>query len=274
LPGSTDVGDPARPIPRVDVLGVGVSSVTLAGATSEIGRWIDTGARRYVCVTGVHGVMESQRDAELLRIHNGSGLTTADGMPLVWAGRFAGVASSERVYGPDLMLDVCLAGLVPGWRHYFYGGGQGVAELLSARLSERFPGLLVCGHLCPPFRPLTEEEDSEAVALINAARPDIVWVGLSTPKQERWMAAHTGPVHAAVLVGVGAAFDMHAGLLPQAPVWVQRHGIEWLYRLCKEPRRLWRRYARNNPTFVLAVIRRRPYLRPGLPVAPAEEPRL
>jgi N-acetylglucosaminyldiphosphoundecaprenol N-acetyl-beta-D-mannosaminyltransferase len=264
LPGRAPLDDFAS-IARVDVLGVGISTVTLSGAAAEIGRWIDSGRHEYVCVTGVHGVMESQRDAELLRIHNASGLTTADGMPLVWAGRFAGVAEVERVYGPDLMLEVCQAGIGPGWRHFFYGGGEGVAELLSRQLARRFPGLQVSGRFCPPFRPLTGDEDAEVVAAINAARPDIVWVGLSTPKQERWMAAHVGRLDSAAIIGVGAAFDMHAGLLPQAPVWMQTRGIEWIFRLCKEPRRLWRRYARNNPAFVLAVARRRPYLRAAGP---------
>lgn len=270
MPGRAGVDD-APAIPRVDVLGVGVSTVTLSGATTEIRRWIDGGRHEYICVTGVHGVMESQRDTELLRIHNASGLTTADGMPLVWAGRFVGAATVERVYGPDLMLEVCQAGIEPGWRHFFFGGGEGVAELLSQRLSQRFPGLLVGGQLCPPFRPQSQEEDTAAVAAINAARPDVVWVGLSTPKQERWMAAHVGRLDAAAIIGVGAAFDMHAGLLPQAPLWMQTRGVEWIFRLYKEPRRLWRRYARNNPAFVLAVVRRRPYLRTGTPARPHEE---
>jgi N-acetylglucosaminyldiphosphoundecaprenol N-acetyl-beta-D-mannosaminyltransferase len=253
---------PAGPtIPRVDVLGVGVSSTTLHGAVAEIGRWMDDGERHYVCVTGVHGVMESQRDAELRRIHNASGLTTADGMPLVWASRYAGAPVAERVYGPDLMLEACQAGLGAGWRHYLYGGKVGVADRLAECLTARFPGLQIAGCHCPPFGSMDEADDTALVAAINGARPDLVWVGLSTPKQERWMAGHVDRLDAPALIGVGAAFDIHAGLLPQAPKWMQRAGCEWAYRLYREPRRLWRRYARNNPLFLAAVLRRPPYIR-------------
>jgi N-acetylglucosaminyldiphosphoundecaprenol N-acetyl-beta-D-mannosaminyltransferase len=202
--------------------------------------------------------MESQRDPELLAIHNASGLTTPDGMPLVWAGRRAGMAHMRRVYGPDLMLAVCKLAAERGWSSYFYGAADGVPELLAQRLADRFPGLKVAGTLSPPFRPLTPEEDAEVVERINAAAPDLLWVGLSTPKQERWMAAYLGRLRVPVMVGVGAAFDMHAGLLPQAPGWMQASGLEWLYRLYREPRRLWRRYLRNNPRFVLAILRRPP----------------
>ncbi len=249
------------PYPRVDVLGVGVSAITMAEAVGEIGRWIEEGERHYVCVTGVHGVMESQRDAELRVIHNASGLTTPDGMPMVWAGRWAG-ASIERVYGPDLLLAVSEVAAGRGWTSYFYGGANGVADLLATRLEERFPGMRVVGTHSPPFRPLTPEESAEDVARINDSGADIVWVGLSTPKQERWMAAHRGQLLASALVGVGAAFDIHAGTLPQAPTWMQRSGLEWLFRLCKEPRRLWRRYLYNNPRFVLGILRRPPRVRP------------
>jgi N-acetylglucosaminyldiphosphoundecaprenol N-acetyl-beta-D-mannosaminyltransferase len=259
-----DAGQPLRPaaahssIGRVDVLGVGVSAVHMDQAVAEIMGWIERREQHYVCVTGVHGVMESQRDPELLAIHNGSGLTTPDGMPLVWAGRRAGMAHMRRVYGPDLMLAVCRLAAERGWSCYFYGAAEGIPELLAQRLADRFPGLKVAGTLSPPFRPLTSEEDAEVVERINAAAPDILWVGLSTPKQERWMAAYLGRLRVPVMVGVGAAFDMHAGLLPQAPGWMQASGLEWLYRLYREPRRLWRRYLRNNPRFVLAILRRPP----------------
>jgi N-acetylglucosaminyldiphosphoundecaprenol N-acetyl-beta-D-mannosaminyltransferase len=250
-------------IDRVDVLGVGISVVDLDSAVEEIGRWIREREQHYVCVTGVHGVMESQRDAGLRAIHNASGLTTPDGMPMVWAGRWAGARSIRRVYGPDLMLRVCERAARDGWTAYLYGGKDGIPELLAARLQAWFPGLRVVGTYSPPFRPLTDEEDEAIVEQINAAGPDIVWVGLSTPKQERWMAAHAGRLHAPVLVGVGAAFDIHAGTLAQAPRWIQRIGFEWLYRLFREPRRLWKRYLSNNPRFVLAILRRRPRL--GVP---------
>lgn len=247
-------------IPRVDVLGVGVSAVNLDTAAAEIQRWIDDAEQHYVCVSGVHGVMESQRDSALRDIHNESGLTTADGMPLVWSARFAGARAASRVYGPDLMLKMAEQAVRNATRWYFYGGKEGVAQKLAERLTERYPGLLVVGHHTPPFRDLTQSEDEAVIAEINDARPDIVWVGLSTPKQERWMAAHVGRLDAPVLVGVGAAFDIHAGTLRQAPRWMQRSGMEWAFRLVMEPRRLWRRYLRNNPAFVLGIVRRPPRL--------------
>lgn len=246
--------------PRVDVLGVGISAVTRKQALLEIARWVDGRERHYVCCTGVHGVMESQAAPDLLRIHNESGLTAPDGMPMVWASWRAGARHTERVYGPDLLLDACALGVDLGWRMYFYGGKPGVPEELARRLAKRFPGLKVAGSHSPPFRPLTDEEADAEVAAINAVDPDIVWVGLSTPKQERWMAARVGHLNASVLVGVGAAFDMHAGLLPQAPAWMQERGLEWCYRLAREPRRLWRRYLYNNPRFLVKVVRRPPKL--------------
>jgi N-acetylglucosaminyldiphosphoundecaprenol N-acetyl-beta-D-mannosaminyltransferase len=255
-------GSAVRPIHRVDVLGVGISAVDMSMALDEIERWVDDREQHYVCVTGVHGVMESQRDAELRAIHNASGLTTPDGMPMVWAGRRAGASWMSRVYGPDLMLALCERAAARGWSSYFYGGGPGVPEQLAARLTARFPGLLVAGAESPPFRPLTTAEDEAVVERINASGADLVWVGLSTPKQERWMASHVGRINAPVTLGVGAAFDIHAGLLRQAPPWIRRHGLEWAYRLYREPRRLWRRYLSNNPRFALAIIRRPPRLSP------------
>jgi N-acetylglucosaminyldiphosphoundecaprenol N-acetyl-beta-D-mannosaminyltransferase len=246
--------------PRVDVLGVGISAVNPATAVQAIASWIERRERHYVCVTGVHGVMESQRDPDLRRIHNGSGLTVPDGTPMVWAGRRAGAAGMSRVCGRDLMLETLTAAAARGWGSYFYGGAEGVPELLSERLAERLPGLRTVGAYSPPFRPLTPEEDGEIVDRINASGADLVWVGLSTPKQERWMAEHRSRLTAPVLLGVGAAFDFHAGLLPEAPLWMQRHGLEWSYRLAKEPRRLWRRYLRNNPGYLARVMVRPPRL--------------
>jgi N-acetylglucosaminyldiphosphoundecaprenol N-acetyl-beta-D-mannosaminyltransferase len=235
---------------RANVLGVGVSPVSRAQAIAVIDGWIGAGDRQYVCVSGVHGVMESQRDPTLRAIHNGAGMVVPDGMPLVWLSRLRGFPQVERVYGPDLLLSCCRRSLETKSRHFFYGGAEGVPERLVERLQTRFPGLLVAGMWSPPFRPLTPEEDAEAVRRINEARPDIVWVGLSTPKQERWMAEHRARIGAPVLIGIGAAFDFHAGLKRQAPRWMQRSGLEWLFRLATEPRRLWRRYLRNNPLFV------------------------
>jgi N-acetylglucosaminyldiphosphoundecaprenol N-acetyl-beta-D-mannosaminyltransferase len=167
----------ATPLPRVDILGVGVSAVNPASAIAEMSRWIEDDEHHYVCVTGVHGIMESQDDPALLEIHNRSGLTVPDGMPTVWSGHYAGFSDMERVYGPDLMPSFIEAGLGPGHRHFLYGGAEGVAELLRAKLTERFPGVQVVGTHCPPFRPLTGEEEDEIVRLINATGADVVWVG-------------------------------------------------------------------------------------------------
>jgi N-acetylglucosaminyldiphosphoundecaprenol N-acetyl-beta-D-mannosaminyltransferase len=241
-------------IPRVEILGVGISAVDMQGAVAEITRWIREGDRRYVCVTGVHGVMESQRDPSLKDIHNRSGLTTPDGMPTVWLSRWAGAKNTSRVYGPDLMATICGVGAAEGWKMYFYGSSPGVPEEVGRRLQERYPGLEVVGTWSPPFRPLSPAEDASAVQAINDAKPDVVWVGLSTPKQERWMAAHRESLEASVLIGVGAAFDQCAGLIRRAPSWMQRSGLEWAFRLIEEPRRLWRRYFDAIPRFIVANL--------------------
>lgn len=236
--------------PRVDVLGVAVSAITMTQAVDAIGTWIACRTPHYVCVTGVHGVMECVRDDELRGIHERAGLVTPDGMPLVWLARHSGHPHVERVYGPDLMLEVLQQSTRRGWRHFFYGGAPLVAQQMAARLQSRFPALDVVGVYAPPFGPMTADEDDAIVQQINATGPDIVWVGLSTPKQERWMAAHIGRLSAQVLVGVGAAFDFHAGVKRQAPRWMQRSGLEWAFRLLNEPRRLGPRYLVNNPAFV------------------------
>ncbi|MGZ6345081.1 MAG: WecB/TagA/CpsF family glycosyltransferase [Candidatus Limnocylindrales bacterium] len=254
------VSQPRPALERVDVLGVGVSAIDMPAAVAEIARWVERREQHYVCVTNVHVVMECQRDAGLRRVLNASGLTTPDGMPLVWAAHWAGAADVRRVYGPDLMLEVCALAAARGWSSYFYGGRPGVAERLAANLEARFPGLRVAGIEAPPFRPLTPEEDDAMLARLEAARPDLIWVGLGAPKQEHWMAEHAGRLTAPVLLGVGAAFDIHSGTLAQAPAWLQQVGLEWAYRLYREPRRLWRRYLSTNPRFMLAILRRPPRL--------------
>jgi N-acetylglucosaminyldiphosphoundecaprenol N-acetyl-beta-D-mannosaminyltransferase len=222
-------------------------------ALDTIDLWNSEKKSNYVTITGVHGVVESQFDEDLRRIHNEAGMVTPDGMPMVWLGRNRGFEYMDRVYGPDLMLAVCERSQINGSRHFFYGGDNGVPELLRDRLIERYPGLQIVGTYSPPFRPLVDEEQTAVIDMINDANPDIVWVGLSTPKQERWMAAHVGRLNASVLIGVGAAFDFHAGLKMQAPRWMQRSGMEWFFRLMSEPRRLWRRYLKTNSLFLLLV---------------------
>lgn len=247
--------------PRVDILGVEVSAIDLGEAVATIETWIRERRRHYVCITGVHGVMECRNDADLRRIHHEAGLVTPDGMPLVWMARWLGFGRVRRVYGPDLMREVTRLSPQAGYRHFYFGGGPGLPERLGSVLSAAHPGLSVVGSLSPPFRQVSIEEDAAMVEAINAARPDIVWVGLSTPKQERWMNAHRHLIEAPVMIGVGAAFDFLAGTKRQAPLWMQRSGLEWAFRLASEPRRLWRRYASIVPRFLmlagLQVIRAR-----------------
>ena len=239
---------------RTNILGVAVSAINMDDAIERIDRWIEERTPNYICITGAHGVMESRKDFRLRDIHNQAGLVTPDGMPLVWMSRWLGAKRAERVYGPDLMRAVSARSPGRGYRHFYFGGAPGVADRLAMALVAANPGLRVVGTLCPPFRPLTPEEDAEMVARINVAGPDIVWVGLSTPKQEYWMASHIGRINAPVLIGVGAAFDFLAGTKRQAPTWMQHNGLEWLFRLCMEPRRLWRRYAYIVPGFFMLAV--------------------
>jgi N-acetylglucosaminyldiphosphoundecaprenol N-acetyl-beta-D-mannosaminyltransferase len=239
---------------RANVLGVGVSPINMHTALETIDEWIKTDAHQYVCVTGVHGVMESQHDEKLRRIHNSAGLVTPDGMPLVWLGRLQGFKHTRRVYGPDLMLALCEHSIAKGYRHYLYGSNPDVLERLAENLTTRFPGLQIVGMFSPPFRALMPDEDDQIISEINSVQPHIIWVGLSTPKQEYWMSEHHGKVNAQVMAGVGAAFDFHAGLKKQAPLWMRNSGLEWLFRLLTEPRRLWQRYLTNNPIFLILIL--------------------
>lgn len=235
---------------RINVLGVGISAINLASVRELFADALAAGQRGYVCVTGVHGVMEAQQCAKFRRILNQSLLTTPDGMPMVWMGRLAGRREMTRVYGPDLMLEVMAASADRGWRHFFYGGANGAAGELQRRMTARFPGLDVAGVFEPPFRPLNDAERAELQLQVAAVRPHFFWVGLSTPKQERFMAEMLPELDVQIMLGVGAAFDFHSGRVRQAPRWMQRSGLEWCYRLWCEPRRLWRRYLSNNPRFV------------------------
>jgi N-acetylglucosaminyldiphosphoundecaprenol N-acetyl-beta-D-mannosaminyltransferase len=237
-------------IERVNVLGVGISAINLESARELIVQAVQDRAKGYICITGVHGVMESQNDSGLRSIHNRAFLCTPDGMPMVWLGRLQGFKQIDRVYGPDLMLEIMRISPQKCIRHFFYGGAAGVAGELAARMGSKFPGITIVGTYEPPFRPLNAEEEQHLKDLVAASRPDIMWIGLSTPKQERFMAQFLPKLESTLMVGVGAAFDFHSGRVRQAPRWIQRSGLEWLFRLCIEPRRLWRRYLRNNPMFV------------------------
>ena len=241
-------------LPRVNILGVGISAITMAQALDQIAAWIENGTRRYVSVCTVHTVIECQLAETMRQAVNGAGLATPDGMPLVWLSKWKSRANVNRVYGPDLMLALCQLSVTRGYTHYFYGGAAGIPEQLAKNSKKQFPGLKIAGTCSPPFHPLTAVEQARIVEQINQTAPDILWVGLGTPKQDLWMAAHRPMLSAPVLIGVGAAFDFHTGRIPQAPAWMQRSGLEWLFRLWQEPRRLWYRYLVYNPLFILLVL--------------------
>src|SRR5208282_2122896 len=241
-------------IERVNVLGVGISVINLPSALTAIADAVCARRKGYICVTGVHGVMEAQADKAFRNILNGAFLCTPDGMPMVWAGRLSGHSRMSRVYGPDLMLEVCAWSEKNPCRHFFFGGAPGAAEALRDKLTARFPGLQVAGSFTPPFRALNAEEQRQLQEAVRAARPDILWVGLSTPKQEKFMAEFLPRLDVTLMVGVGAAFDFLSGRVKQAPRWMQRSGLEWFFRLCQEPRRLAKRYFKNNPLFALKIL--------------------
>jgi len=222
------------------VLGVRVNGVQIPDVVETLRAWIyERRPARFVAVTGMHGVMEARQSSEFRKVLEDADLVVPDGMPLVWMGRFHGFNMRRRVYGPELM-ETFMRQTRESYRHFFYGGAEGVADHLAQVLEAKF-GIQVAGTWCPPFRPLSAAEEAEVAARIEASRADVVWVGLSTPKQERWMHAHRN-LRVPVMIGVGAAFDFHTGRAAQAPVWMRENGLEWLFRLLSEPRRLWRRY--------------------------------
>jgi len=251
---------------EADVLGVRVSAVNLDRAVELACRSIQAHKRGYICLSGVHGVMEAQSDASFQSILNGALLNLPDGMPMTWVGRLQGCTQMGRVFGPDFMKALCQASVQTGYRHFLYGGAPGVAEELKRSLESQAPGLLVVGTYTPSFRDLTQDEEAELFCLLRESQPHIVWVGLSTPKQERFMAQYALRMQASLMVGVGAAFDYHTGRIQDSSDWVKRLGMQWLHRLLQDPRRLWRRYLRNNPAFLwkmsLQMLRQRSVARP------------
>ena len=239
---------------RVNILGVCVHDVNMDSAVSYFFDLIEKNRRGYVCVTGVHGVVESQKNESLRNIHNQSLLTVPDGMPTVWVGRWRGHKQMGRVYGPDMMRKVCKQSVKTGATHFLYGGVPGVAEEMKNKLEERFPGIKVVGTYSPPFRPLNAEEESELKELVAQLKPDFFWVGLSTPKQEAFMAEHVNKLDARIMLGVGAAFDIHSGRQSDAPRWIKRSGLQWFFRLCQNPKRLWKRYFTIVPKFLWLIL--------------------
>jgi N-acetylglucosaminyldiphosphoundecaprenol N-acetyl-beta-D-mannosaminyltransferase len=246
------VGLPAEALlPRANVLGVGVHAIDMDSALQLINQAVADGKRGYICLTGVHGVMEAQRDPLFSKVLAQASLVLPDGMPTVWMGRLQGFRGMRRVFGPDLMLAIMSHPHFATCSHFLYGGAPGVAPELRERLARRLPHVRIVGHYTPPFRRLNGDEELELAGMLQKLNPDIVWVGLSTPKQEYLMAEYLPRLSTTLMIGVGAAFDFHTGRLKDSPRWVKHSGLQWLHRLLQEPSRLWKRYASNNPKFLV-----------------------
>lgn len=236
------------------VLGAFIDAVDWATALERIFCWAQRRESRYVCLCNVHSVVAARRDVAFGHVVNEADMATPDGAPVAWMLRRLGFIGQARINGPDLMWRYCEKAAQSGESIYLYGGTPDTLELLQRRLFENFPTLKIVGAYSPPFRPLSEDEDAAVIEKINDSGAGVVWVSLGCPKQEVWMAAHRGRINA-VMVGVGAAFDYHAGTILRAPLWMQRYGLEWLHRLVSEPRRLWRRYLVTNSLFVIGAVR-------------------
>lgn len=252
--------------PCFDVLGTRVTAINLSQAVNLIGDWIESpDFGRYICLTGVHGVTEGLRRSDIQLAHNTADAVVPDGMPLVWMGRRRGYTTIGRVYGPDLMLAVLKHAAECGYTSFFYGGAEGVADELKRRMEARFPGVKILGTFTPPFRPLAPDEEADVLERIAKLKPDLLWIGLSTPKQELLMASWRDRIQAKVMLGVGAAFDFHTGRVPQAPRWMMPLGLEWLFRLITNPRRLWKRYFFGNTSFLWGLTKEVMTRRKGTP---------
>jgi N-acetylglucosaminyldiphosphoundecaprenol N-acetyl-beta-D-mannosaminyltransferase len=243
----------ARGNPRVNVLGVGVNPTNMSETLNLIDSHLRSDRKGYVCVTGVHGIMEAQKKRDLKDVINTSLITIPDGRPTVWVGWLGGFRQMRQVTGPHLMLKLCAQSVDKGYTHFFYGGTPGVADELKQTLQERFPGLKVLGAYTPPFRPLSAEEEQELISRVATLKPDLFWVGLSTPKQERFMAEFVHKLDTKLMLGVGAAFDIHTGRIADSPPWLQAMGLQWLHRMAQDPKRLWKRYLTNNPRFLYLI---------------------
>jgi len=235
------------------VLGVKISAIDMNDACSVVNEAILKRQKSYICVCPVSTIMECRRNEKVLTSVNSADLATPDGMAVVWIGKMRGNKNIRRVYGPELMQNICGISVVKKYRNYFYGSSLDVLSKLKEKLSRKYPGLIISGIFSPPFRQLTKEEDGKIAEEINRCNPDIVWVGLGSPKQDLWMYEHRDKINAPLMIGVGAAFDFLAGTKPQAPRWIRDNGFEWLFRLATEPKRLWRRYLINNFLFIYYV---------------------
>jgi len=235
---------------RANVLGIGVSDVAMEDAIRLSDECIRTGCREYICTVDAHSIVEAQSDDDLASIFNDSFLTIPDGMPLVWLAKSQGHKQIQRVYGPDFMLELCRFGVSREYRHFLCGGKPGIADTLREKLVSKIPGLQVVGTYTPPFHPLDCAEEAELAGMIAIAKPDVVWVGLGSPNQDRFIAQYCGLFETNLMVGVGAAFDFHAGTVKEAPLWLRNTGLQWIYRLAQEPHRLWKRYLVCVPSFL------------------------
>ena len=250
-PRQTYVAPTRQKIDRVNILGVGVNAVNMQMALDEIEGWIAERKQNFVLNVPAHCIVECLRDDNLRQIYNRAGLVNPDGMPIAWITRWMGYRHVSQVCGPDLMLTLCKHSVSKGYRHFLYGGWPPqVVEQLACQLEEKFPGIQIVGKFAPPFRPLTEAEDAEITGMINRANPDIIWIGLGAAKEEFWAESHLRRVTAPALIGVGAAFDFHAGIKTRAPRWMSQAGLEWFFRVLTEPKRLGPRYLKDNPVFV------------------------
>jgi N-acetylglucosaminyldiphosphoundecaprenol N-acetyl-beta-D-mannosaminyltransferase len=238
---------------RANVLGIGVHAVNLNRSVEIIEAAVEANLKGYVCVTGVHGVMEAQRNRPLRTALDEAMLVVPDGVPTVWVGRLQGHGQMDRVFGPDLMKEICRRSAASGRTHFLYGGVPGVVEQLKQNLESWFPGIRIIGTYTPPFRPLSPAERAELESQLLQAAPDYFWVGLSTPKQEQFMAESLDSLNCKVMLGVGAAFDFHTGRVQDAPDWIKKSGLQWLHRLCQEPSRLWKRYLVSNSGFLIRI---------------------
>ncbi|MBW8001341.1 MAG: WecB/TagA/CpsF family glycosyltransferase [Planctomycetes bacterium] len=237
-----------------NILGVCFDLIGYPSVMQQIFDWKEQELHKIITITNPHSVILCCNDEQMQKATNSAALTLPDGIGIILAAKILGYAHHGRVSGPDLMLKCCEKGIEKNYRHFFYGGAQGIAEKLAERLSDKYPGLQIAGTYSPPFRQLSEQEDAEIVDLINSASPDILWVGLGAPKQEKWMSGHVGRIKAAAMIGVGAAFDFHSGNIKRAPQWLQNCHLEWLHRLLANPMRMWQRYLVNGPIFLAKVI--------------------
>jgi N-acetylglucosaminyldiphosphoundecaprenol N-acetyl-beta-D-mannosaminyltransferase len=245
------------PDPKYSVLDIPLNAMTIPELVAQMERWIQNGDRgRCITFANVHVVMEAQKDFNFHKILTDERVfNVPDGMPLIWLGRLRGFNLKRRLYGPDVMQAFCEVAARKGYRHFFYGGADGVPELVAENLSRELQGMKVAGTFSPPFRALTKEEDDEVVSIINDARPDVLWIGLGCPKQERWAYEHRSRLNVPIIASVGQAFDLYSGRASKAPTWMRNNGLEWLFRLITNPRRLWRRYLIYNSQFLFFLAR-------------------